>query len=151
MSLALSLLLLLLTSSVIYWQQGFAAERFRTSFAFSPILGGPKLLPVHVSTVITDSLTEDRVVLDFIPNINPASADDMLQKNKRLLQGQSIPGVHRMRLIVNGRGDARDDNALTTLAESILKDCSKHSALNLFSNNCYHFAFRAWRMVSQLK
>lgn len=144
--------LCLLLGFVVGGQQQASVERFRTSFTFSPIIGGPRLLRIHVSTVITDTVTKDSVVLDFIPHYTSATADEMMQKNKRLLQGLSIPGIHRMRL-VNGGGGApsSSDSELTLLAESILKASSEDSALNLFSNNCYHFSFRCWRAASKRK
>ena len=124
-------------------------RRLETSFTFSPLIGGPKLLPIHISTVIRDVNSMKEVVLDFVPLIT--SKRDMEENSLLLLKGKSIQGVHRLRLRPSASPTSAtapdgDGEELTRIAEAIIRD-SPSAELNLYSNNCYHFAFRCARNV----
>ena len=145
------------------------------SLKFSPLIGAPDWLRIHVGIILTDGVDvnqKDIVLLDFIPMdaTNPAVI-------RKMTLGSSVPGIVRIRQksldldldptllsdciitdtetsnIINSfrtstyiDGKTQESLSLTedqvdssNLISFLVSDFN--DSINLFSNNCYHFAF----------
>lgn len=124
----------------------FAADRFAILYSWSPLIGGPKFLPIHIKTIISDNKCQEKLTLDFIPEI--PSMEELMANNLKLLQGRNIKGVIRTVLHPSySIGVAASDNALFEISTKILAENAGKNELNLYKNNCYHFAYRVSRTV----
>lgn len=120
--------------------------RFRVSFKFSPLIGGPAFLPIHVSAVVQTTQTAgSSLELDFVPVIE--SPQQLAASTAKLLQGGEVQGIVRARLALATTD--RDDATLIALGQRITEENSRQNQtkLHLLYNNCYHFAFRSWRTI----
>lgn len=119
--------------------------RFRVSFKFSPLIGGPAFLPIHVSAVVQTTQTAgSSLELDFVPVIE--SQQQLAASTAKLLQGGEVQGIVRARLALATTD--RDDATLIALGQRITEENSNKTKLHLLYNNCYHFAFRSWRTIT---
>jgi hypothetical protein len=117
---------------------------------FSPLIGGPGWLPVHVKVVLeTDSCQHK---WDFVP-LKPSDPATLSQ----LVQLQAVPGEIRYfeSPMIN---DARemDESAVTsTTKETVVgkaqEFCDNFPDRNLqiVTNNCWTFAFQLYSVLSQ--
>ena len=112
----------------------------RASFSFGPLIGGPSWLKVHIKTRL-ECESGEVAVLDFVPAL--ASVEDIPRNNARLLLGQSVDGLVRVKF---NSPEGPKNATLVALAEKIYEENSSRK-LHLYRNNCYHFAYRAWRTV----
>ena len=96
-------------------------------FRFKPLIGGPQFLPIHVMIYNRDVDIE----MDFIPinatcpqnNINLILGKDIRGKVRHLNRANNMLNVDEVKFIDYIISDYQVDN------------------LNLYSNNCYHFAY----------
>jgi hypothetical protein len=123
-------------------------------FSFKGLIGLPKALKLHILVGFEDLTTNEEFVIDFLP-LNAANPDVMAS----LISGKSMPGEVRvtksrllpkdsgMRIdnsisnsdITMGRGDIQSIGNGELFAERIVTGFKPE--LNLYFNNCYHFAF----------
>lgn len=139
-------ILLLVLSFIV--GSSIGSPSFRVSFKFSPIIGGPRFFPVHVSAVVqTTAIAGSSLELDFVPVIE--SPQQLAASTATLLKGGQIQGVIRARLSV-GTTDRDDGGAaeLIALGQRITEENCNQTMLSLLHNNCYHFAFRSWRTIT---
>jgi len=128
--------LLLLCSPLL-----IVSAQLRASLAFAPLIGGPRFLPVHIKVIVTDKDSSEKVVFDFIPRL---LGQDLMRNNLNLLRGQDVDGEVRVREL-DSLGVIHD-SALKELCDEVLADYSQQR-LNLYRNNCYHFA---WRVIAKI-
>ena len=130
--LTLSLLL------AFFFVRASARPPLRLGLRWQPLIGGPRFFPAHVCVTLTEvvdaalsSRREEIVYLDYVPEdaTNPATL-------VRLLTGRDVPGVVRQR--------ASDGFTSAALASELCEGFDS-ARLNLFSRNCYHFAWHVYR------
>ena len=114
-----------------------ARQRVRVGFRFSPLIVGPRFLPLHVTTEIRKR--GSLLSIDLIPVI---SSKNLTTSNVRLLLGENLDGI--IRTVLKNEAGQDDEGDLVKFAEDVLRENRDKSYVNLFSNNCYHFAFRVW-------
>ena len=131
-------------------------------FNFKELIGGPKFMKIHVS--IHD--IQNNIEMDFIP-LYPYEINI-----RKLILGQSVEGQVRLKdTITKSIIDMNDLIQVTQIKSSESTDCSNSNSinnnikysqekielinkvnetfsknLNLYSNNCYHFAFHYIKM-----
>lgn len=113
------------------------------TYKFKGLIGLPKFLKLHVMVEFRDLSANEIYLLDFLP-IDAANPDVMA----KTIRGLSVPGEIRtlksrsprdglyvsLENNISGEGDA--------LVESITSTFDP--MLNLYFNNCYHFAFHCY-------
>jgi hypothetical protein len=135
--------LLLVLSFIV--ASSIGSPRFRVSFKFSPLIGGPAFLPIHVSAVVlATEIAGSSLELDFVPVIE--SPQQLAASTAKLLQGGEVQGIVRARLALATTD--RDDATLIALGQRITEENCNQTMLSLLHNNCYHFAFRSWRTIT---
>lgn len=121
-------------------------------FSFKGLIGLPKALKLHILVGFQDLTTKEEFVIDFLP-LNAANSDVMAS----LISGKSMPGEVRVTKSTLLPKDSRTriDNSISNItleggdiqiigngelfAERIVTGFKPE--LNLYFNNCYHFAF----------
>jgi len=120
-----------------FFTRASAHPPLRLGLRLQPLIGGPRFLKAHVVITLTEvvdaasSRREEIVYLDYVPEdaTNPATL-------ARLLTGRDVPGVVRQR--------ASDGFTSAALASELCEGFDS-ARLNLFSRNCYHFAWHVYR------
>ncbi len=100
---------------------------------FLPLIEGPTWLPIHVSVYYISERTE----IDFIP-INGTDFATVL----KLVSGRNVPGLIRVT-----KQDSNESVKSIRRSHSIKKIqeiLSYNTNMNLYFNNCYHFAFHCF-------
>jgi hypothetical protein len=99
----------------------------------SPLIGGPKWLPLHVQLII-----ERQYIWDFVP-LNATSPTTL----RNLLLLQSVPGEIRCRQRMTVREPNTDTTPATTCSlqqeATIYADSYPNTNLNIINNNCWTF------------
>ena len=150
-------------------------RQIRWDYEFKPLIGGPKFLKFHVSTRVSFvECPSTGLVIDFVP----ASENISIATTKYLITGGSTQGHLRTRVVRGPQfgicDDYRDSQNINDnnnpsdyqlelqslgkrwIAETLLRwkgieepdDCVSCD-LNIYTSNCYHFAF--WLSLVLLK
>ena len=127
-----------------YWDNT-NCQQYGISILFSPLIGGPEILPIHCSILLEDG--GDKIVwADFLP---ATPTDPSTLRQLTLLQ--TVPGLVRYKC--NKRMDdifkRRNSIQLSlpfspsissaSLQEYCIEYQERYGGLNLLTNNCYHF------------
>jgi hypothetical protein len=136
--LAVWVLLLLGTSLIV---GAGAIQRPSLTFAFKPLIGAPKFLRIHIIVVLKEdtgndvsainSNSEASSYLDFVP-IDPTNPDTL----REMVKGKFVPGNVRE---IRSPGFDRSQPLVDHMIRGF------NPSLNLYRNNCYHFAYHCWR------
>ena len=127
------------TSAMHMLAAGATIQRPSLSFTFKPLIGAPKFLRIHIVVVLKNtangvasinSNSEETSYLDFVP-IDPTNPLIL----KEMVMGQFVPGEVRER-----RSTGFDQSQ--PLIDHMIADFNP--SLNLYRNNCYHFALHCW-------
>ena len=140
-------------------------------YSFKGLIGMPKALKLHVLVGFQDLTTKEEFIIDFLP-IDAANPDVMAS----LISGKSMPGevrVTKSNLLLkdskiavdNSVNNSEDsvgnvDSALEgnkvlgvgngeLFAERIVAGFKPE--LNLYVNNCYHFAFHCFMRDNEVR
>ena len=123
-------------------------------FTFKGLIGLPKALKFHILVGFQDLTTKEEFVIDFLP-VDAANPDVMAS----LISGRSMPGevrVTKSSLLPKDSRMGVDNFISSSQSTSILGEVQKigngdmfaemivagfKPELNLYFNNCYHFAF----------
>lgn len=121
----------------LFIELNYSTTISKLSFQFKGLIGLPKFLKLHVMVVYKDLASDKNYCLDFLP-IDAANPEVVAT----IISGRSVPGEIRITKssdstdieqtnLVDGCGDSYAENITTGFK----------SDLNLYFNNCYHFAF----------
>ena len=133
-------------------------------YTFKGLIGLPKALKFHILVGFQDLTTKEDFVIDFLP-VDAANPDVMAS----LMSGKSMPGevrVTKSSLLLKDSTKGVDtsisylDNALgkgqiqrigngELFAERIVSGFKPE--LNLYLNNCYHFAFYCFMRDNEVR
>jgi len=128
--------------------------RLKLEYRFKNLIGGPRMLPVHVVAVISSRYPDQtaKLELDFIPQ-------DPINSIGELLQLKQVGGVMRKSVIASNRGNESENensllfrSSLDSLGNDLINRVEKRSAcgsdLHLIKNNCYSFV---WNVRQELQ
>lgn len=116
----------------------------------SPLIGGPKWLPVHCKVVLDNSH-----VFDFVPR-NAASTETI----QKLISLRSVPAIARTSRKNQGReteeigqsrnNDSDSDDPKNLYIDRAIQFCEDYDRdLHLVNNNCWSFAFDLIQHIHQ--
>lgn len=112
-------------------------------FKFKPLIGLPKFIRLHVMVAFDDPITEESFTLDFLP-IDAANPEIM----SKIILGNSSPGEIRIKkLELNGTVDKIGERKGEEFANMLTSGFDP--SLNLYFNNCYHFAFHCLKRQAE--
>lgn len=109
----------------------------KLGFQFKGLIGLPKFLKLHVMVVYKDLASEENFCLDFLP-IDAANPEVVAT----IISGRSVPGEIRITKSSTSTGGAQTNN-VNDSGDLYAKKLTNgfEPELNLYFNNCYHFAF----------
>lgn len=121
----------------------------RFTLFFKPLIGGPEFLKLHVS-IQYDDPSHGRTRMDFVPE-RPEDADAI----SNLIRGLSVDGKVRELNAIDKYGNELDqskedldDNCNRSKMVDVIRQ-SFDPQLNLYKNNCYHFAYHFYQCVQK--
>lgn len=109
----------------------------KLGFQFKGLIGLPKFLKLHVMVVYKDLASDKNYCLDFLPN--DAANPEVVAT---IISGRSVPGeirITKSSTSTGGEQTSTINDCGDLYAENLTKGFKPE--LNLYFNNCYHFAF----------
>jgi hypothetical protein len=112
-------------------------------YKFKGLIGLPKFLKLHVMVEFQDLSANGICLLDFLP-IDAANPEVMA----KIIRGISVPGEIRTlkSYLPVDESNAYSDNNLTGEGDALVESITStfDPMLNLYFNNCYHFAYHCY-------
>lgn len=112
-------------------------------YKFKGLIGLPKFLKLHVMVEFQDLSANETYLLDFLP-IDAANPDVMA----KVVKGLSVPGEIRTlkSCLPVEELKAHSDIDLTGEGDALVESITSafNPMLNLYFNNCYHFAYHCY-------